>query len=147
MKTAIYVRSSVKNNSSLIDQENAIRKSLGKKETVYRVYKDSSCSGTDLNRPGLRQLLSDAENRKFQIVFVSDPQRLSRSLTTYASLLNKFDNLGIAIKSKDVDLSSLTGRFHASILMATADYERATRSERIKIGLKNRLAKKRGRNA
>jgi site-specific DNA recombinase len=56
-------------------------------------YDDGGFSGGSLDRPGLQKLLADIRERRIDIVVVYKVDRLTRSLTDFAKLVELFDAL------------------------------------------------------
>ncbi len=90
MKVAIYCRLSDedKNKQSSTDDSESIQnqKSLllqfavEKEWNVYNIYSDDDYAGADRNRPAFKQLLDDAELRKFDIILCKTQSRFTREL-------------------------------------------------------------------
>jgi site-specific DNA recombinase len=62
-------------------------------------YDDGGFSGGSLDRPGLQKLLADIRERRIDIVVVYKVDRLTRSLTDFAKLVELFDAHGVAFVS------------------------------------------------
>ncbi len=91
-KTAIYLRLSAENNGDTIDnQEIYIRKYLEKIGgiNVIKVYKDNGFSGTNFNRYGWEELMSDLYSKKINCIAVKDFSRLGRNFLETGNLLEK----------------------------------------------------------
>ena len=81
-------------------------------------YDDGGFSGGSLDRPGLQKLLADIRERRIDIVVVYKVDRLTRSLTDFAKLVELFDGHGVAFVS-------VTQSFNTTTSMGTADPQRA----------------------
>ena len=57
-------------------------------------YDDGGLSGASLDRPALQTLFSEIRAGKIDIVVVDKVDRLTRSLTDFAKLVELFDNMG-----------------------------------------------------
>ncbi len=91
-KTAIYLRLSAENNGDTIDnQEIYIRKYLEKISgiNVVKTYKDNGFSGTNFNRDGWEELMSDLYSKKINCIAVKDFSRLGRNFLETGNLLEK----------------------------------------------------------
>ena len=90
MKVAIYCRLSEedKNKQNETDDSGSIQNqksmllqyAMDKQWEVYNIYSDDDYAGADRNRPAFKQLLEDAENRKFDIVLCKTQSRFTREL-------------------------------------------------------------------
>ena len=102
-------------------------------------YDDGGFSGGSLDRPGLQKLLADIRERRIDIVVVYKVDRLTRSLTDFAKLVELFDAHGVAFVSvtQSFNTTSSMGRLTLNVLLSFAQFERrspvsafATRSRR-----------------
>jgi len=107
-------------------------------------YDDGGFTGANLDRPGLQKLLSDIKSQKINCVVVYKVDRLSRSLTDFAKLLEFFDKNGVTFVSVTQAFNTNTsmGRLTLNILLSFAQFEREIISERTKDKLS--AARKRG---
>ena len=62
-------------------------------------YDDGGISGATLGRPGLKRLLADIEVGKIDVIVVYKVDRLSRSLTDFAKLVDVFERHGVSFVS------------------------------------------------
>lgn len=111
-------------------------KKFGGEWTKYRIYEDSS-SGTNMNRPGLQQMLTDARSGLFTHVAFLAVDRLSRKSGELSLLTDELKQLGITYLSarEDVDNDSLSGRLVFQIQGAVGEYEHGVIIDRIKRGM------------
>src|SRR5579862_9804567 len=58
---------------------------------LQKHYDDAAYSGGNLNRPALQKLLRDMETGEIDVVVVYKIDRLTRSLTDFAKLVEVFD--------------------------------------------------------
>jgi len=95
-------------------------------------YDDGGFTGGNTNRPGLKKLLSDARQGKFQVVVCYKYDRLSRNTKDFLQILEIFDRSGVAFVSvtQPIDTTSSVGRLMRSILMDFSQFEREMISER-----------------
>lgn len=146
MKTAaLYKRVSTDeqvNGTSLQTQEEALRAYCRDNGlAVYAVYTDDGYSGATADRPGLKKLLSAANDKKFNTILVYRTDRIMRSIFESVKLvLNDFDKMGITFKSitESYDTTTPIGRMHFVDLAKYADYERAVIRERSMLGRRRR---------
>jgi len=95
-------------------------------------YNDPGFTGGNIDRPGMRKLLSDARAGKFQVVVTYKYDRLSRNTKDFLHVLDIFDKHGIVYVSvtQPIDTSSSVGRLMRSILVDFSQFERELISER-----------------
>lgn len=97
-------------------------------------YDDGGFSGGNTNRPGLAQLLTDAEAGKIDIIVVYKIDRLSRSICDFAELSKKFDKWNVAFVSvtQEINTHTSSGRMMLNILITFAQFEREVITERVR---------------
>ena len=96
-------------------------------------YDDGGFSGGNVNRPALKELLTDIEAGQVDVVVVYKIDRLSRSLCDFADLSRTFERHGVSFVSvtQQIDTSNPAGRMLLNILMTFAQFEREMTSDRI----------------
>ncbi|HWH58213.1 MAG TPA: recombinase family protein [Terriglobales bacterium] len=62
-------------------------------------YSDGGYTGSNIERPGVRQLLADIEAGKIDCVVVYKVDRLSRSLIDFARMMGLFEKHGVCFVS------------------------------------------------
>lgn len=83
---------------------------------VYKCYADRGISGKDIkSRPALKELLSDAEEKKFQMVISWKINRISRKLEDVLKIVNLLENNNISFKSYSEPFETNTPAGHRSI--------------------------------
>jgi site-specific DNA recombinase len=97
-------------------------------------YDDGGFSGGSLDRPGLQRLLADIRERRIDIVVVYKVDRLTRSLTDFAKLVELFDAHGVAFVSVTQSFNTTTsmGRLTLNVLLSFSQFEREVTGERIR---------------
>lgn len=97
-------------------------------------YDDGGWSGGNVNRPGLKKLLADAEAGLIDIVVVYKIDRLSRSICDFAELSRKFDqwNVAFVAVTQEINTATSAGRMMLNILITFAQYEREVITERVR---------------
>ncbi len=97
-------------------------------------YDDGGFSGGSLDRPALQQLLADIREQRIDIVVVYKVDRLTRSLTDFAKLVELFDAHGVAFVSvtQSFNTTSSMGRLTLNVLLSFAQFEREVTGERIR---------------
>lgn len=107
-------------------------------------YDDGGFSGRNLERPAIRRLLTEVQSGRINLIVVYKIDRLTRSLTDFAKLVELFERYGVSFASVTQPLNTVTsiGRLTLNVLLSFAQFEREIASERIRDKL--RLAKSRG---
>ncbi len=97
-------------------------------------YDDGGISGGTLDRPALQRLMQDVEDGLVDIVVVYKIDRLSRSLSDFAKLVEVFDRNGVTFVSVTQSFNTTTsmGRLTLNILLSFAQFEREVTAERIR---------------
>jgi DNA invertase Pin-like site-specific DNA recombinase len=97
-------------------------------------YDDGGISGATLERPALKRLLADVEADRIDCVVVYKVDRLSRSLTDFAKLVDIFEQHGVSFVSVTQHFCTTTsmGRLTLNILLSFAQFERELAGERIR---------------
>jgi site-specific DNA recombinase len=97
-------------------------------------YDDGGISGGTLERPALQRLLRDIEAGMVDVVVVYKIDRLSRSLTDFAKLVDVFQRHNVTFVSVTQQFNTTTsmGRLTLNILLSFAQFERELAGERIR---------------
>lgn len=97
-------------------------------------YDDGGWSGGNIQRPALKQLLSDIEAGRIDIVVVYKVDRLSRSLSDFAQMVDLFDRHNVSFVSVTQAFNTTTsmGRLTLNVLLSFAQFEREVTGERIR---------------
>jgi DNA invertase Pin-like site-specific DNA recombinase len=97
-------------------------------------YDDGGFSGGNLDRPALRQLLTDIRAGRIDIVIVYKVDRLTRSLADFARLVEIFDAQTVSFVSvtQQFNTTSSMGRLTLNVLLSFAQFEREVTGERIR---------------
>ena len=145
MRVALYPRVSgheQEDNYSIPEQIERMQKYCEARDwMVHKIYTDSGFSGSNLERPGLQQMIKDAESGKIDMVLVYKLDRLSRSQKDTLYLIEDvFDKHGVAFASmtENFDTSTAHGKFIIGILAVFAQLEREKIRERTMIGKDSR---------
>ncbi len=121
---AIYIRVSTQ-DQSLDLQRSELIEFIGRRGwRLHRVYEEKA-TGTNSNRPELKQLLKAAHERQFDCLVIWKLDRLFRSLKGLVTTIQDFQALGISfISLKDqIDLTTPSGRLMVHMLGAFAAFE------------------------
>ena len=97
-------------------------------------YNDGGFSGGNMYRPALKRLMSDIEAGRIDVIVVYKIDRLSRSLSDFAKLVDLFDEHGVTFVSVTQQFNTTTsmGRLTLNILLSFAQFEREVTGERIR---------------
>src|SRR5215217_543986 len=97
-------------------------------------YDDGGFSGGSMDRPALQSLLADIRARLIDVVVVYKVDRLTRSLTDFAKLVELFDEHGVSFVSVTQAFNTTTsmGRLTLNVLLSFAQFEREVTGERIR---------------
>jgi DNA invertase Pin-like site-specific DNA recombinase len=103
-------------------------------QAVKTHYDDGGFSGGNIERPALKQLLEDIEVGKVNVVSVYKVDRLTRSLTDFAKIIERFDKHTVSFVSvtQQFNTTSSMGRLTLNVLLSFAQFEREITGERIR---------------
>jgi len=103
-------------------------------QVLPAVYDDGGFSGGNIERPGLKRLLADIASGKVSTVVVYKVDRLTRSLTDFAKIVEAFDAKGVSFVSVTQQFNTTTsmGRLTLNVLLSFAQFEREVTGERIR---------------
>lgn len=101
---------------------------------VKHLYDDGGYSGGSMDRPALNLLLEDIKAGQVNVVVVYKIDRLTRSLTDFAKLVEVFDQYGVSFVSVTQSFNTTTsmGRLTLNVLLSFAQFEREVIGERIR---------------
>ncbi len=132
---AIYSRQSLdKKDSISIETQIELCKKEIKDNSTYKVYQDKGFSGKNTDRPAFKELLKDIEENKIDKLIVYRLDRISRSITDFASIIEFLEEYSVDFVSANekFDTSAPMGRAMLYIIMIFAQLERETIAQRIK---------------
>jgi DNA invertase Pin-like site-specific DNA recombinase len=137
---AIYVRVST-DRQTIENQLRELRQIAGHRgwEVVHE-YHDAGTSGAKSReaRPGLDEMLKDAQRRRFDIVMAWAIDRLGRSLIDLLGTIQALEAYGVDLylDQQSIDTTTPTGRLMFQITAAFAEFERSMIRQRVRAGLK-----------
>jgi site-specific DNA recombinase len=144
LRCAIYTRKSTEHGlelefNSLTAQREACEAYIKSQAAEgWRVipthYDDPAYSGGNLDRPALRHLISDLNAGKLDVVVVYKIDRLTRSLTDFAKLVEIFEarNVSFVAITQQFNTTTSMGRLTLNVLLSFAQFERELASERVR---------------
>ena len=97
-------------------------------------YDDGGFSGGNTERPALKRLLDGITSDRVNVVVVYKVDRLTRSLSDFAKLVDLFDGHGVSFVSVTQQFNTTTsmGRLTLNVLLSFAQFEREVTGERIR---------------
>src|SRR6201997_5059549 len=101
---------------------------------VGDTYDDGGFSGATMERPAFQRLLSDVGAGQIDVVVVYKVDRLTRSLSDFAKIVDIFDRYAVSFVSvtQQFNTTSSMGRLTLNILLSFAQFEREVTGERIR---------------
>jgi DNA invertase Pin-like site-specific DNA recombinase len=101
---------------------------------IKKRFDDGGISGGTLERPALKALLCDVESGLIDMIVVYKIDRLTRSLSDFAKLIDCLDAKGCSFVSvtQSFNTSSSMGRLTLNVLLSFAQFEREVTAERIR---------------
>jgi len=97
-------------------------------------YDDGGYSGGSIDRPALKRLLEDVESGKIETIVVYKVDRLTRSLSDFAKIVEALDARQVSFVSVTQQFNTTTsmGRLTLNVLLSFAQFEREVTGERIR---------------
>jgi site-specific DNA recombinase len=97
-------------------------------------YDDGGFSGGSMERPALKQLLSDIQEGEVDNIVVYKVDRLTRSLADFAKIIEILDAQEVSFVSvtQQFNTTSSMGRLTLNVLLSFAQFEREITGERIR---------------
>lgn len=144
LRCAVYTRKSTDHNLELefnsLDAQREACEAYIKSQAhegwrlVPTNYDDGGHSGASLERPALRELLNDVRSGKVDVIVVYKIDRLTRSLTDFAKLVEVFDQQSVSFVSITQSFNTTTsmGRLTLNVLLSFAQFEREVIGERVR---------------
>ena len=143
-RAALYVRVST-DRQTVENQIEALSKVADARGwQIVATYRDQGISGAKgrKDRPGLDQILNDAQRGKFDVVMAWAIDRLGRSLV---DLLHTIEHLKVCgvdlyLDQQSIDTTTPAGKLMLQMTGAFAEFERSMIQARIHAGLKRAVA-------
>jgi site-specific DNA recombinase len=141
MRVAIYVRVSTQRQAQTQTIEQQIERlqvhveAQGWVLEPEHIYRDDGYSGAKLNRPGLDSLRDRAALAEFDLVLITEPDRLARNYVHQMVVIEELERRGVQVEFLDRPMSDNPhDRLLLQIRGAVAEYERTQISERMRRG-------------
>jgi DNA invertase Pin-like site-specific DNA recombinase len=144
-RVAIYVRVST-DRQTIENQLRELRQIAERRgwEVVHE-YHDAGISGSKGRevRPGLDEMLNDAQRRRFDVVMAWAIDRLGRSLIDLLGTIQALEACGVDLylDQQSIDTTTPAGRLMFQITGAFAEFERSMIRQRVRAGLKRAVEK------
>ena len=110
---------------------------------IVQEYRDAGISGAKGReaRPGLDEMLKDAQRRRFDVVMAWAIDRVGRSLIDLLGTIQALEACGVDLylDQQAIDTTTPAGRLMFQITGAFAEFERSMIRQRINAGLKRPL--------
>ena len=143
-RAAIYVR--VSTDKQTIDNQVAALRQIAERRDwqVVEQYSDAGISGAKGRdgRPGLDQMLKDAQRRKFDVIMAWAIDRLGRSLIDLLGTIQTLEACGVDLylDQQSIDTTTPAGKLMFQVCGAFGEFERSMIRQRINAGLKRAVA-------
>ena len=144
VRCAVYTRKSTEHNLDLefnsLDAQRESCEAFIKSQTHegWRLlpdhYDDGGISGASLDRPELQRLVFEIQAGRVDTIVVYKVDRLTRSLTDFAKLVELFDAHGVSFISvtQAFNTTNSIGRLTLNVLLSFAQFEREVIAERVR---------------
>jgi DNA invertase Pin-like site-specific DNA recombinase len=139
-RAAIYVRVST-DKQTVENQMRELRQIAERRGwEVVREYHDAGISGAKEReaRPGLDEMLKDAQRRRFDVVMAWAIDRLGRSLVDLLGTIQTLEacDVDLYLDQQSIDTTTPAGRLMFQITGAFAEFERSMIRQRVRAGLR-----------
>jgi DNA invertase Pin-like site-specific DNA recombinase len=139
-RAAIYVRVST-DKQTVENQLRELRQIAERRGwEVVEEYHDAGISGSKgrKDRPGLAEMLQEAQQRRFDVVMAWAIDRLGRSLIDLLGTIQTLEACGVDLylDQQAIDTTTPAGRLMFQITGAFAEFERSMIRQRVNAGLK-----------
>ena len=146
MRAAGYVRVSTmeqsKNGYSVKEQIERLEKYIDARGwTLHKIYVDAGCSGANMERDGLQEMMRHAEEGRFNAVAVYKLDRLSRSQRDTLEIIEKVltpNGVSFISITESFDTGTPYGMAMVGLLSVFAQLEREQIKERMAVGIEGR---------
>lgn len=105
---------------------------------LYKIYSDKGISGKSINaRPAMKELLKDAEEKKFDMVITWKINRIARNMLDLLKIVDLLEKNNISFKSYSENFETETpmGKFSLQMMGAVGELERGTITQNVKMGM------------
>lgn len=142
-RVAIYARVSTIEQAEegySIDEQVKLLSDLSEREgyNIHKEYVDRGKSGKNIKgRPALQQLLQDAANKEFDMLFVWKVNRLSRKTKDLLNIVEALEGKNIVFRSytERYETETPAGKMQFRMLAVIAEFERDNIAQNVKMGM------------
>ena len=139
-RAAIYVRVS-KDKQTVENQLRELRQIAERRGwEIVKEYQDAGISGSKGRdgRPGLDEMLKEAQRRRFDVVMAWAIDRLGRSLIDLLNTIQALEACGVDLylDQQAIDTTTPAGKLMFQVTGAFAEFERSMIRQRVRAGLK-----------
>jgi len=101
---------------------------------IPTAYDDGGISGGTMERPALKRLMAQIDDKQVDVVVVYKVDRLTRSLADFSKMVEVFDRRGVSFVAVTQQFNTTTsmGRLTLNVLLSFAQFEREVTAERIR---------------
>lgn len=123
-----------------IDEQERLLEEWCKKNnySIYKCYSDRGISGKNIkNRPQLKELLSDAQDKKFDMVISWKINRISRKLSDVLKIVDLLEQNNITFKSysEPFETDTPAGKMQFQMMALIGEFERGALAQNVKMGM------------
>ncbi|MBS3102277.1 recombinase family protein [Candidatus Woesearchaeota archaeon] len=145
-KVGVYVRVSTEEQAkegisidAQIERCRAFCKARGWK--LFKIYTDAGYSAGTMDRPALKNMVDDINNKKFTILLVYKIDRFSRKLKDLISILEELKSKGVNFTSvtEQIDTTTAMGEAFFQIIGVFAQLERGMVKERVEMAFDKKI--------
>lgn len=147
VKAAVYVRVSTeeqaKEGISLKAQEERAKAfCIAKGWDVFKIYRDKGFSAGSMKRPAMKELMQDAEAKKYRVVVVYKIDRFSRQLKDLILTLDELRKYAINFSSvtEQIDTTTAMGVAFFQMIGIFAQLERGMVKERVELAFDKKIS-------
>ena len=148
MRAACYVRCSCESDimeGSYETQEAYFRQMIEDDPnlTLAECYGDFGKSGGEaLTRPGFQQMIRDAEEHKFDVIYTKSVSRFSRNVSDFCETVNHLRELGISVyfEREGLNTADRSTELFTNILSAVAQEELRSIRENVRLAMEAKAA-------
>jgi DNA invertase Pin-like site-specific DNA recombinase len=137
-KVALYLRKST-DEQTLASQDHELQAYCQRQGWTPAIYEDTASGGRSATRPNLERLLTEVRMGRVNVVVVTKLDRLGRSLTHLALILEEFRSHGVGLialsQGIDTRATNPMGALMLGVLAAVSEFELSLIRQRTRAGM------------